>query len=150
LPAPIARRFYDSYVQGLYEELTRQGRLFSIFATLALLLAGVGLYGLASFVAERRTKEIGIRKALGARTSDVLKLLLWQFARPVVWANLAAWPLAAWIMQRWLQGFAYHVELPLWLFPVAGLLALVIALATVAAHALRVAAALPVDSLRYE
>jgi len=150
LPAPMARRFYDSYLQQMYGELTRQGRLFSIFATLALLLAGVGLYGLASFVAERRTREIGIRKALGAQTSDVMKLLLWQFARPVVWANLLTWPLVAWIMQRWLDGFAYHISLPLWLFPAAAVLALVIALATVSAHALRVAAARPVDSLRYE
>ncbi len=150
LPAPMARRFYDSYLQQMYGELTRQGRLFSIFATLALLLAGVGLYGLASFVAERRTREIGIRKALGAKTGDVMKLLLWQFARPVVWANLLAWPLAAWTMQRWLEGFAYHISLPLWLFPAAALLALVIALATVSVHALRVAAAKPVESLRYE
>lgn len=150
LPAPIARRFYDSYVQQIYGELTRQGRLFSIFATLALLLAGVGLYGLASFVAERRTREIGIRKALGAETGDVMKLLLWQFARPVVWANLLAWPLVAWIMRRWLDGFAYHIGLPLWLFPAAAVLALLIALVTVSAHALRVAATRPVESLRYE
>ncbi len=150
LPSPMARRFYDSYLQQMYGELARQGRLFSIFATLALLLAGVGLYGLASFVAERRTREIGIRKALGARTADVMKLLLWQFARPVVWANLLAWPLVAWIMRRWLDGFAYHIGLPLWLFPVAALLALAIALATVSVQALRVASARPVESLRYE
>jgi putative ABC transport system permease protein len=150
LPAPISRRFYDQYVDTLYADLTRQGRLFSIFATVALLLAGVGLFGLASFVAERRTKEMGIRKALGAQTGDVLRLLLWQFARPVVWANLIAWPLAAWAMHNWLAGFAYRIDLPLWLFPVASLLALAIALATVGLHALRVAAARPTVSLRHE
>jgi putative ABC transport system permease protein len=150
LPSPISRRFYDDYVQQLYGELTRQGRLFSLFATLALLLAGVGLFGLASFVAERRTREIGIRKALGAQTSDVLGLLLRQFARPVLWANLIAWPLAGWMMHHWLQGFAYHIELPLWLFPAAALLALLIALATVGTHALLVARAKPVLALRHE
>ncbi|MEO6079712.1 MAG: FtsX-like permease family protein [Steroidobacteraceae bacterium] len=150
LPAPVSRRFYDQYVQERYSELARQGWLFSIFATLALLLAGVGLFGLASFVSERRTKEIGVRKALGANTADVFRLLLWQFARPVAWANLIAWPLAAWAMQRWLAGFAYHINLPLWLFPFAALLALLIALATVAVHTLRVAAARPVVALRCE
>jgi putative ABC transport system permease protein len=79
-----------------------------------------------------------------------LGLLLWQFSKPVLWANLIAWPVAGWAMQRWLDGFAYHVPLPLWLFPAAGLVALVIALATVSAHALRVARAKPVTALRYE
>ncbi|MEJ0098218.1 MAG: FtsX-like permease family protein [Pseudomonadota bacterium] len=150
LPAPISRRFYADYVQQLYTELAGQARLFSILALLALLLAGVGLFGLASFVAERRTREIGIRKALGAKTSDVLRLLLWQFARPVLFANLIAWPLAGWAMQRWLEGFAYHIDLPMWLFPVTAALAMIIALATVGAQALRVAAARPVESLRHE
>jgi putative ABC transport system permease protein len=80
----------------------------------------------------------------------VLRLLLWQFSKPVIWANLIAWPVAGWAMQRWLNGFAYHVDLPLWLFPATALVTVLIALATVAAHALRVARAKPVTTLRYE
>jgi putative ABC transport system permease protein len=76
--------------------------------------------------------------------------LLWQFSKPVVWANLIAWPASAWVMQRWLNGFAYHIDLPLWLFPAAGIAALLIALATVCIQSLRVAAAKPVAALRYE
>ncbi len=150
LPSPISRRFYDEHVRQLYQELTKQGQLLSIFAALALLLAGVGLFGLASFMAERRRREIGLRKALGARTGNVLQLLLWQFARPVAWANLLAWPLAAWTLHRWLDGFAYHIELPLWLFPLTGFAALLIALLTVSVHALLVARAKPVAALRHE
>jgi len=147
---PISRIFLDEYMQGLYTAMQRQAQLFAGFAALAVVLASLGLSGLAASIAERRMREIGIRKALGAQTADVLKLLLWEFARPVLWANLMAWPVAGWLMQRWLQGYAYHVDLPLWLFPLAGVAALLIALATVAMQALRTAAARPVATLRYE
>jgi len=150
LPAPISRRFHEEYVQELYGDLTRQGQLFSLFSVLTLVLAGVGLFGLASFIAERRTMEIGLRKALGATTGDVLRLLLWQFRRPLLWANLVAWPVAGYLMQRWLAGFAYRIDLPLWLFPAAALAVLLVALATVSAHALAVARAKPVAALRCE
>jgi putative ABC transport system permease protein len=150
LPAPITRQFYDQYTQTLYRDLERQSTLFSLFAAIALLLAGLGLFGLAAFTVERRTREIGIRKALGAATGDVLRLLLWQFARPVLWANLITWPLAAWLMTRWLETFAYHIDLPLWLFPATGLATLTIALLTVSVHSILVARAKPVAALRYE
>jgi putative ABC transport system permease protein len=149
-PTPISRQFFDQYVEDLYRDLERQSVLFSLLAGIALLLAGLGLYGLAAFTVERRTREIGVRKALGAQTSDVTRLLLWDFARPVLWANLLVWPVAAWLMSRWLQGFAYHIDLPLWLFPAVGVLALAIALLTVAGHSLHVAAAPPVKALRQE
>ena len=79
-----------------------------------------------------------------------MRLLLWQFSKPVLWGNLIAWPVAGWVMQRWLNGFAYRIDLPSWLFPATMLVTVLIALATVVAHALRVARAKPVAALRYE
>jgi putative ABC transport system permease protein len=106
--------------------------------------------GLAVFTAERQTREIGLRKVMGASRWDILRLLGWQFTRPVLWANLLAWPLTYLFMQRWLEGFAYHVGQDPLVFVAAGVLALIIALATVAGHALLVARAKPVEALRYE
>lgn len=150
LPAPITRWFYDQYTEALYRDFERQSTLFSAFAAIALLLSGLGLLGLTAFTVERRTREIGLRKAMGASTGDIVRLLLWQFARPVLWANLITWPLAAWLMTRWLQTFAYHIDLPLWLFPATGAATLTIALLTVSAHSILVARAKPVAALRYE
>jgi putative ABC transport system permease protein len=114
------------------------------------LIACLGLYGLAAFTAERRTKEIGIRKVLGARVIDIVRLLAWQFSKPVVIANFIAWPVGWWAMREWLNGFDQRIALTPGPFVVAGLLALAIALATVAGHALRVARTNPVHALRYE
>jgi putative ABC transport system permease protein len=150
LPAPIKRQFYDQYTQTLYRDLERQSTLFSLFAAIALLLAGLGLFGLAAFTVERRTREIGLRKTMGAATGDIVRLLLWQFTRPVLWANLITWPLAAWLMTHWLETFAYHIDLPLWLFPATALATLIIALLTVSVHSILVARAKPVAALRYE
>jgi len=142
--------FYSERVQRMYQAMLREAHAVGIVSVVAILLACLGLLGLAASVAEQRTKEIGIRKAMGAHTGDVLKLLLWQFSKPVLWANLIAWPVAGWAMQRWLDGFYYHASLPLWLFPAAAAAALLIALATVGAHSVRVAKAKPVTALRYE
>ena len=87
---------------------------------------------------------------MGANRADVLRLLLWQFTKPVLWANVIAWPAAYFIMKRWLEGFAYHLDLELWIFLAASALALVIAVATVIGHALLVARSRPVEALRYE
>jgi putative ABC transport system permease protein len=148
--APTSRFFLDERLEQMYLSMLRQAQAFGVFALVTVLLTAFGLFGLAMASVARRTREIGIRKALGAKTGDVLRLLLWQFSKPVVWANLIAWPLTAWAMRGWLNGFAYHTDLPLWLFPVAALVALMIALGTVAAHSLRVARAKPVLALRYE
>jgi putative ABC transport system permease protein len=110
----------------------------------------LGLYALAAFAAERRTKEIGIRKVLGARTRDIVRLLLWQFSKPVVIANLIAWPVAWWVMRDWLNGFQDRISLNPALFIGAGLAALAIAAATTAGHAVRVARSNPINALRYE
>jgi putative ABC transport system permease protein len=150
LPGPITRTFFDQYVEDLYRDLERQGTLLTVAASLAVVLAAFGLFGLAAFTVERRTREIGVRKALGADTADVTRLLLWRFAKPVLVANVIAWPLLAWGMSRWLQGFAYHIDLPLWPFPVAAAVALVIAVIAVSGHAINVARRVPVRALRSE
>jgi putative ABC transport system permease protein len=147
---PISRVFLEERIQTLYLAMLRQAQLFGVFASLAVVLASLGLLGLAATIAERRTREIGIRKALGADTGNIIQLLLRQFARPVLWANLIAWPVTAFAMHRWLGGFAYHVGLAVWLFPAAAGLALLIALLTVSTHSILVARAKPVTALRYE
>ena len=117
---------------------------------IAIFIACLGLFGLAAFTASRRTREIGIRKVFGARTSDVVFLLLWQFSIPVLIANAIAWPLAWYYLHGWLQGFAYHITLSPLYFLGAGAIAMVIAWATVFTHARRVAGANPIHALRYE
>jgi putative ABC transport system permease protein len=149
-PGPISRRFFDQYVESLYVDTTRQGELLGAFAGTVIFLASLGLFGLAAFTAERRTKEIGVRKALGASRADILRLLLWEFAKPVLWANAVAWPVGYVVMHRWLEGFAYHVALAPWTFLAASGIALLIAMATVAGHALMVARSQTVAALRYE
>jgi putative ABC transport system permease protein len=147
---PIDRQFLDGFVQDQEATILKEGKAFAVFAGIAMLLACLGLFGISLSTASRRTKEIGIRKAMGATSGDILALLLWQFARPVLWANLVAWPIAWWAMSHWLSGFAYHVDLSLWMFPAAGTLALLVALTTVAGQAALVARQKPVMALRYE
>jgi putative ABC transport system permease protein len=147
---PPRRAFLDLQIERQYLGVLRQSEAFGICAIIAVVLSCIGLFALTSATAERRTKEIGIRKALGAETSDVVRLLLSQFSRPVVWSCLLAWPVAGYVMRRWLATFAYHIDLPLWMFPAAAIAALVIALVTVSAQSILVARAKPVTALRYE
>jgi putative ABC transport system permease protein len=147
---PIQRTFVNSYVENLNLSLLRQGQAFTGFAGVAVLLGCLGLFGLAVSATLRRTKEIGIRKAMGASTADVTRLLLWQFAKPLLWANAIAWPVAWWLMRRWLAGFAYHVDLQIWPFAAATLLTLTVALLTVLGQVLIAARRRPVLALRYE
>lgn len=144
------RFFIDDSVQRSYLSMLRQTQAFGFFALLSAILACLGLLALSASMAQRRTREVGIRKALGAGTAEIIRMLLWQFARPVLWANLIAWPLAAWLMSRWLAGFAYHIALPPWLFAGATLVAFGIALLTVCAHVVRIARSRPVTALRHE
>lgn len=147
---PISIRFVDDIVHDLYKTDEKRAQLFAGFAVLAVVIGCLGLFGLAAFTAERRTKEIGIRKVLGASTRDIVRLLVWQFSRPVLVANLIAWPVAWWLMRNWLNGFDIRVPLTPVPFLVAGLLALGIAVVTVAGHAAKVARTSPVRALRYE
>jgi putative ABC transport system permease protein len=144
------RGFLDQTLQGMYANIVLQSTAIGLGAGVALVIAALGLFGLSAHAAEQRTKEIGVRKAMGASAADIVRLLLWQFNQPVLWANLIAWPVAWWAMSRWLTGFAYHVDLPPWLFLASGGAALLIACATVLAHALMVGRASPVTALRYE
>ncbi|MGN6279416.1 MAG: ABC transporter permease [Sphingomonas sp.] len=133
-----------------YKDDAQRGRLFTIGAVLAVLIGCIGLYGLASFDTARRVKEIGIRKTLGASTRDIMRLLIGQFLRPVLLANLIAWPIAFFAMRKWLSGFDDRVALsPLYFFA-ATLVAIAIAAATVFGQAWRVARAEPARALRYE
>ena len=147
---PFQARFVDDIVSKLYDRDEARAQLFGAFAILAVVIGCLGLFGLAAFTAERRTKEIGIRKVLGARTRDIVRLLVWQFSRPVLIANIIAWPIAWWVMRNWLNGFDVRMPLGPAPFVVAGLLALVIAIATIGGHAWRVAQTNPVKALRYE
>ncbi|MES1975680.1 MAG: ABC transporter permease [Pseudomonadota bacterium] len=147
---PYRARFVDDIVRDLYNADEARAKLFGAFAILAVVIGCLGLFGLAAFTAERRTKEIGIRKVLGARTRDILRLLVWQFSRPVLIANLIAWPIAWWIMRDWLNGFDSRIALTPLPFIAAGALAVVIAIGTISAHAYRVARTSPIRALRYE
>lgn len=147
---PLDRFFLNKYIEGLYLTVLREAQAFGIFAAVALVLACLGLLGFSAATADRRTREIGIRKAMGAGTGDVLRMLLWQFSTPILWASLLAWPLTGFLLLHWLDRFADHVELRPWPFLASSAVALVIALLTVGAHATQIARAKPVAALRYE
>jgi len=128
----------------------RQGAIFAAFVAVAVLIGCLGLFGLAVFTAERRTKEIGIRKVSGARTGDIVGLMLWRISMPVLAANLIAWPVAYYYLRQWLEHYAYRISLNPAYFLAAGAVALLIAWATVYANTLRLARMSPVHALRYE
>jgi putative ABC transport system permease protein len=147
---PVQRAFLDSYIGNLVVAMLREGQAFAIFAGIAVLLACLGLFALSIAAAERRTKEIGIRKAMGASSTDIVLLLLWQFLKPVLWAVVIAVPLAWVVMQRWLSGYAYHVMPGPWPYLAAAALGVAIGVATVITHAILTARAVPATALRYE
>jgi putative ABC transport system permease protein len=149
-PRPLRMQFLSAFLDLVYADVLRQAWLIGALAAVAAFISALGLFGLAAFVSEQRTKEIGVRKALGASTADIVRLLLWSFTQPVLLANLIAWPLGWWALDRWLQGFAQRISLSPWLFLAAGGAAFIIAALTVSGHALRVARAKPVGALRYE
>ena len=147
---PFNAKFSEDIMAELYKKEDARAQIFAAFSLLAVIIGCLGLFGLAAFTAERRTKEIGIRKVLGARTRDIVRLLVWQFSRPVIIANIVAAPVAWWLMRDWLNGFDQRITLGPTPFLVAAALALGIAIATVSGHAFRVARANPIHALRYE
>lgn len=142
--------FLDNSLQNLYAADQRTSKISGTFSVLAIFIACLGLLGLAAFITEQRTKEIGIRKVLGASVPEVVALLSGQFMRWVLIANVIAWPLAYYVMNNWLKNFAYRMDISVWIFVASGVMALVIALLTVSLHAIKTATANPVESLRYE
>ena len=140
--------FLDERIAEFYEEDAKLSQLFKIFAGIAIFIGCLGLYGLVSFVAVQKTKEIGIRKVLGASLTNIVALLSKDFIKLVLLANIIAWPLAWWAMQKWLQDFTYRTEIGWWMFAVAGLGALIIAFITVSFQAIKAGLANPVNALK--
>jgi putative ABC transport system permease protein len=147
---PLEYVFLDEQYDELYRAEERLGRLFGYFTTLAIIIGCLGLFGLSAFSAEQRTKEIGIRKVLGATIPGVIVLLVREFTKWVLLAVVIAWPLGYYIMNKWLQNFAYRTSLEFGTFLLAAALALIISVITVVYQAARAAIANPIESLRYE
>jgi putative ABC transport system permease protein len=147
---PFDYKFLDRDFEDLYRAEARMGALFRVFSALAVFIACLGLFGLASYMAEQRTREIGIRRVLGASVPAVTTMMSGEFARWVLAANLVAWPASWYFMGGWLRGFAYRAALSPWSFVVSGAIALAIALATVVSLSARAAVANPAKALRYE
>jgi putative ABC transport system permease protein len=148
--APFEYTYLDQNFQAKHEAEKRTGILFLLFTTLAIVIACLGLFGLATFTAEQRTKEIGIRKVVGATVTNIVFMLNKDFLKLVFIANLLAWPVTWWLMQQWLDQFAYHTMLRWWMFLVAGLTTILIAFLSVSFQAIRAGKGNPVNSLRDE
>jgi len=140
----------DEQFNNLYTSEQKTGQIFITFALLAIVIACLGLFGLVTYAAEQRTKEIGIRKVLGATVANIVAMISKDFLKLVFIAFLFAFPLAWWAMNKWLQDFAYRVNMGWWIFFIAGAVAILIALLTVCFQAIKAAMANPVKSLRTE
>jgi predicted permease len=147
---PFDYRFVDEQFNSMFSNEMLISKLSRVFAVLAIFISCLGLFGLAAFTAERRTKEIGIRKVLGASVPSIASLLSRDFLKLIVLSNLIAFPVAWWVMGNWLRGYAYRVNIQVWVFVVAGLAAVGIALLTVSFQAVKAAVANPVKSIRTE
>jgi putative ABC transport system permease protein len=147
---PFRYRFLDESFDSMYRAEQRMGKLALGFAILAIIVASMGLFGLATYASEQRVKEIGIRKVLGASVANITQMLSKDFLKLILISSLIAFPIAGWAMHKWLQNFAYRVDIHWWVFLVAAILALFIALITISLQALKAAYANPVKSLRTE
>jgi putative ABC transport system permease protein len=147
---PFTYDFMDDLFNKTYSAEQKTGTILNIFSVLIILVACLGLFGLVTYTAEQRTKEIGIRKVLGASVSQITQMLSKEFVKLVLIASLIAFPVAWWAMNKWLQSFAYRINISWWVFVVAGIAAIAIALITVSFQAVKAAIANPVKSLRTE
>ena len=147
---PLNFHFLNEDFDNMYQAEQRINRIFSWFSFLSIIISCLGLIGLSSFMTERRTKEIGIRKINGARSSEIYSLLSGEYVRWVMISIIIACPVARFVMYKWLQNFAYHIDIGLWIFVSAGVVALIIALLTVSWQSYRAANKNPVEALRYE
>ena len=143
-------KFLDDKVESFYKHENQIAQLYKTFALIAIFLSCLGLYGLASFMAVQRLKEVGIRKVLGANSSHIIYLFSREFILLIIIAFGVAAPLSWYFMHRWLQNYPFRIDLSWWIFPAGGLVSIVIALATVSFQALKAALANPVSSLRSE
>jgi ABC-type antimicrobial peptide transport system permease subunit len=148
--SPFEFQFLDEAINNRYNSDKKTEDIFGSFAFIALFISCLGLLGLASFTTENRTKEIGIRKVLGASVLNILVMLTEEFVKWVLFANIIAWPVAYFFVNNWLKSFAYHIALGWWVFILSGTLALIIALGTVSIYAIKAAIANPIKSLKYE
>lgn len=147
---PFEYSFLDESIDRMYKSEDRYSQVISVFSVVALFIACLGLLGLASFIAKQRKKEIGIRKVHGASIESIIQIVSGEFAILVIIGNLIAWPTAYYFMNKWLQEFAYRVDLSWWIFIVSGLMTLIIAMLTVGYQAIKAAVANPVESLKNE
>jgi putative ABC transport system permease protein len=147
---PFNYRFMDESFDEMYKAERNIGLTAVVSALFAVLVACLGLFGLSIFMSQQKTKEIGIRKTLGASVPVILLLLMKEFLKWLILANLIAWPIAYYFMNKWLEDFAYRIDISWWMFVLSGGIALVIALVTVSFQAIKAAIANPVESLRYE
>jgi len=147
---PFSYQFLDDAFNDMYKEEQRTGKLGLTFAIIAVLIACLGLFGLATYMAEQRIKEIGVRKVLGATVINITSMLSADFVKLVLIASLIAFPVAWWAMNKWLQDFAFRVDISWWVFGIAGFIVLLIALLTVSSQAIKAALSNPVKSLRTE
>ncbi len=147
---PFVYSFLDENIEQLYRSEQQTASIFNIFSALSIFIACLGLFGIATYTAERRTKEIGIRKVLGASVTGIVSMISKEFLKLVFIANIIAWPVAYFAMNKWLDNFAYRIEPGISLFIMASLIAIAIALITVSYQAIRAGVTNPVESLRYE
>ena len=147
---PFDYFFLDEHFNNIHRSERNLATTFTYFTVLAIVIACLGLFGLASYATERRIKEIGVRKVLGSSVGEIILLLSKDFSKLVLLANILAWPIAWYAMNKWLQNFAYKTEINIWVFILSGLLALIISLLTVSFQTIKAANANPVKALKYE
>ncbi len=147
---PFEYSFFDEEFNAQYKDELKLQSLFKVFSFIAIFISTLGLLGLASYTTERRTKEIGVRKIMGADASNILIMFVREFTKWVVIANLIAWPVSYYFMNRWLNDFIYKIDLSIWIFLISGLIGLIVAVISVAYHSIKTAFSNPVEALKYE